>query len=171
MVFGGFVRLMFVPDRTGCRAAKASLHLLGARCISRAARRHSRQRCCAVVPRPMGRGALLGKVCLLGVVAVYGRSLSRWFAVSVWGSRHVCAAVCRCISAAVPLRFLDGPSVGTGPFHCQRPVAVGRARVPCSAGRGGPDDADMGRVPDFSSRWFRALGGFPHAARGRCGEP
>ena len=129
MVFGGFVGLMFVPDRTGCRAAKASLHLLGARCISRAARRHSRRQCCAVVRRPMGQGALPGKVCLLGVVAVYGRSLSRWSAVSVWGSRRVCATVCRRISAAVPLRFLEGPSVGTGPFHCQRPVAVGRARV------------------------------------------
>ena len=47
----------------------------------------------------------------------------------VWGSRRACAAVCRRISAAVPLWFLEGASVGMVPFHCRRQAAVGRARV------------------------------------------
>ena len=53
----------------------------------------------------------------------------------LWGSCRVCGAVCRRISAAVPLRFLEGPPVGMVPFHCRRPAAVSRARV-CRVGRG-----------------------------------
>ena len=56
--FGGVVGLVFLLDSTGCRATKAGPHLLGARCISLAARCHSRRRvrltgiggvCCVVV--------------------------------------------------------------------------------------------------------------------------
>ena len=53
----------------------------------------------------------------------------------VWDSRRVCAAVCRCISAAVPLRFLEGPSVGMVTLNYRRPAAVGRA-CSCCVGRG-----------------------------------
>ena len=99
---------------------------------------------CVAQSRVVGlcEGVLPGKVGLLGVVAVYGRSRSSWFDVHrggprqdeaipglpcrlpthglpVWHSRRVCAAVCRRISAAAPLRYLEGPSVGMVPFLCR----------------------------------------------------
>ena len=91
-MFSGYIGLVLVLDITGCRAAKSSPHLLGARCISQAARRHSRRRvrptgvggvCCAVARRRVCKGALPGKAGLPGVVAVHGRSLSRFFALCV----------------------------------------------------------------------------------------
>ena len=60
------------------------------------------------------------------------RIISGW---PVWDSRCVWAAVCRRIPAAVPPRFLEGPSVGMVPFHRRGPAVVGRASV-CGVGRG-----------------------------------
>ena len=61
---------MVVPNSMGCRTAKASPHLLGARCRSPAARCHSRRRvrptgvgrvCCAVACRRVVRGGSPGQ--------------------------------------------------------------------------------------------------------------
>ena len=117
------------------------------------------------------RGALPGNVGLPGDVASLSRQLDAhhrgiWWdeavpgvpqclPISGWPSRgpcHVCAAMCCLISAAVPLRFLDGPLVGLVPFRC-------RWRLACS----------WGRLPGFGSRLFRAPGGSPDVTGGRCG--
>ena len=106
---------------------------------------------CAVVRRRVSRGVLPGKAGLPGVVAAYGWSLSPWFdahrpglgwgeAVQMvpcclpisgcppWGPCHVCAAVCRVISAAVPLRSSKGPPAG------RRDLGAGRGEVRIAAG-------------------------------------
>ena len=91
--------------------------------------------------RRVVRGALPGNIGLPGVLAANGWSFSRWFDADrrgpwwgeavpgvprclpssgwpPWGPCHVCAAVCRRISAAVPLPFLVGPPAGMVAFHC-----------------------------------------------------
>ena len=85
-----------------------------------------------------------------------------------WGPCHVCAAVCRLISAAAPPRFLEGPPAGRrhlGGAESRRHGALtlpltGRSgqgmRVLCLVGRSGPDGATS-----------RICGGlFPVSARG-----
>ena len=134
-------------------------------------------------------GSPPGQGWLPGVVAAYGWSNSRCFdthrrdfcwgeafpgvrrcvAISgwqPWGLCHVCAAVCRLILAAVPLRPVWCPSTaGDRLQRAEHAFAVfGGARrsrwcrLACS----------WGRVPGFGSRWIRALGGSPDLAQGRC---
>ena len=123
------------------------------------------------------RGVLLGKVGSPGVLAVDGWFRSRWFVAPrrvlqrdevipgppyrvltcgspVRDSRRACAAVRCCRIAGDRLRWAG--------HACAASDVAGRSRQCCPA-------SSCGCVPGFGSRWFRTLGGFPRAARGRCG--
>ena len=157
-----FVESVFVLDIMGRRAAKASPHSLGVRCMSWTVRRLSRQRA-----PPTGVGGvsrvvrlyeevLPRKVGLPGVVAVYGRSCSRCFDVhhqgsSAGGRCGICAASARrCVVDALPV-------IGRGGQGTLGPRQVGR---------GCPDGAAprvLGGVFPASARGGSGPGGFSHA--------
>ena len=122
-------------------------------------------------------GVLWGKVGLPGLVAVDGQFCSLCFDAprrGLWreavipgppyrllpcgwplGDLHrACAAVCRCFSAGGRLRLAGHACAAFGGAGRSR-----QCRPACSSGC----------VPGSSSRWLSALGGFPRAARGRCG--
>ena len=188
---------MLVLDIMGCRAAKASPHWLGARCISRAAQSHSRRRA-----RPTGRA-------LSGCARGFSRARSACLGSSRFMAGPVAAGLTLNVGASGKTRRSQGrpvvaPSAGGRSGTCatcarrcavtyrpQRPSRTWRVLrsvwCPSTAGDwpwlaghafavlGGAWRSQWCRLahswgcdPVLGSRWFRAVEGFPHAARGRC---